>query len=280
MGENCNKRSVRNSDESTPQDSILTPRDELSALDIERLVREERFAAVRDLANGAAHHFNNMLTASLGGVSFLLTEETVRQLPEDLLDLLRRLSGDLERMAEYTSSLAEVTEISRERADFSSLPIAPVIGDVAKQADERASSENNGTEAERKILMRMESSRSVWGDPKLLRRTFEALLINAREAVGKDGEIQLSSWDEGDEILVEVKDNGNGMDANTRKRCIEPFFSTKGLVGVGLGMSVVQLGAQTHGAILEVDSAPNRGTRVLLRFPAASRSGPPLERSP
>ena len=67
-------------------------------------------------------------------------------------------------------------------------------------------------------------------------------------------------------VLVEVVDTGIGMDEDTRRRCLEPFFTTKGERGTGLGLAMVYGVAQRHGAELEIESEPGKGTTVRLSF--------------
>jgi CheY-like chemotaxis protein len=83
-------------------------------------------------------------------------------------------------------------------------------------------------------------------------------------------------------VLVEVADSGVGMDDETRRRCIEPFFTTKGERGTGLGLASVYGMLQRHDADLEIDSEPGRGTTMRMVFPgieeklaAASTTLPP-----
>jgi CheY-like chemotaxis protein len=73
-------------------------------------------------------------------------------------------------------------------------------------------------------------------------------------------------------VCLEVSDTGVGMDEQTRRRCLEPFFTTKGERGTGMGLAMVYGMAQRHGAELEIDSAPGRGTTVRIVFPAAARA--------
>jgi CheY-like chemotaxis protein/anti-sigma regulatory factor (Ser/Thr protein kinase) len=69
---------------------------------------------------------------------------------------------------------------------------------------------------------------------------------------------------------VEVSDTGMGMDDDTRRRCLEPFFTTKGERGTGLGLAMVYGIAQRHGADIEIESELGKGTTVRLLFPAPS----------
>jgi CheY-like chemotaxis protein len=71
-------------------------------------------------------------------------------------------------------------------------------------------------------------------------------------------------------VAVEVADSGAGMDEDTRRRCLEPFFTTKGERGTGLGLAMVYGVVQRHNAQIEIESAPGAGTIVRLIFPEAS----------
>jgi CheY-like chemotaxis protein len=73
---------------------------------------------------------------------------------------------------------------------------------------------------------------------------------------------------------VEVSDSGMGMDEAARQRCIEPFYTTKGERGTGLGLPMVFGMVQRHGAELQIHSAPGKGTTVRLLFPVAAADAP------
>jgi CheY-like chemotaxis protein len=107
-----------------------------------------------------------------------------------------------------------------------------------------------------------------------LRDALVNLLLNAVDAMPQGGRITLRSRLEltggghgAPQLVVEVEDSGIGMDEDTRRRCIEPFFTTKGERGSGLGMAMVFGCLQRHDASLDIDSQPGRGTRVRLQFP-------------
>jgi CheY-like chemotaxis protein len=74
---------------------------------------------------------------------------------------------------------------------------------------------------------------------------------------------------QGPTVLLEVIDQGVGMDEDTRRRCLEPFFTTKGTRGTGLGLAMVYGVAQRHGANLEIESEPGKGTLVRMSFAVA-----------
>jgi PAS domain S-box-containing protein len=99
------------------------------------------------------------------------------------------------------------------------------------------------------------------------------LVVNAGESLREDGVVQIwaKETEDGRFVRVGVTDNGRGMTAAVRHRAIDPFFTTKtrGL-GTGLGLSLVHGVVRAAGGKMEIDSAPNRGTTVMLLLPTAT----------
>jgi signal transduction histidine kinase len=86
---------------------------------------------------------------------------------------------------------------------------------------------------------------------------------------------------EAGDAIVEVIDTGSGMTAEVRERCLEPFFTTKGDDGTGLGLAMVFGIIKRHQGSLEIESAPGHGTTFRIRLPACAplAESPPLLRS-
>jgi signal transduction histidine kinase len=99
------------------------------------------------------------------------------------------------------------------------------------------------------------------------------------DAAAWKGEVHLSAHCDGDHVILEVRDNGIGMTDEVRRNCLKTHFSTKRdnalyegySAGMGLGLSFVAMVLEHHGATLEIDSAPLRGTTFRLRFPLAKQ---------
>jgi CheY-like chemotaxis protein/anti-sigma regulatory factor (Ser/Thr protein kinase) len=119
----------------------------------------------------------------------------------------------------------------------------------------------------------------VEGVEKEIREALANVILNAADAMPEGGALTVRTGVRpnaagADEVFVETTDEGRGMDEETQRHCLEPFFTTKGERGTGLGLAIVYGMAQRHGAKIDIESAPGRGTTVRLRFtPAASRAG-------
>jgi CheY-like chemotaxis protein len=121
----------------------------------------------------------------------------------------------------------------------------------------------------------------IMGAEVEIRDALTNLLFNAVDAMPEGGLVtlrtgaRLSELQPGEDVdpmvYVEVADTGVGMNEETRRRCLEPFFTTKGERGTGLGLAMVYGMVRRHSAQLEIDSAAGKGTTVRLCFaPAAS----------
>ena len=226
----------------------------------------QRLESVATMAAGVAHDFNNLLMA-IGGAAEALVRDPERTQRRELLDEIR-------------SSVRSGSELTRQLLDFGRRPTARP----------RPIEINELLRRDRSLLRRLvpESiSFELQLDPELHRVELEPerfsqvvanLVINARDASSDGDAIRI--WTRnlgGDEVEVGVADTGVGIDAETQRRMFEPFFSTKGQRGSGLGLAAVEeVVRQSHGSIL-VSSVPERGTRIAIHLP---RCDGPVDASP
>ncbi len=112
-------------------------------------------------------------------------------------------------------------------------------------------------------------------DASRVRQVLLNLLINARQAIGDDGgRVELISRREGEAAVLEVVDDGPGMDAETLAGCFEVYFSRK-KGGSGLGLPTVRRIIEAHGGSVELESSPGHGTRAQIRLPLAAAAARP-----
>jgi CheY-like chemotaxis protein len=119
-----------------------------------------------------------------------------------------------------------------------------------------------------------------------LRDALTNLIFNASDSMPEDGTLTLRTQVVGRRsaasqeelqsfVSTEVIDTGIGMDEDTRRRCLEPFFTTKGERGTGLGLAMVYGAIKRHGGEIEIESTPGTGTIMRLLFPVATESATP-----
>jgi CheY-like chemotaxis protein len=130
------------------------------------------------------------------------------------------------------------------------------------------------------IDLRMDLSEpltDIMGAEHEIRDALTNLIFNAVDAMPNGGSLLVRTkvgarGAAAEDVVVEVTDTGLGMDEDTRRRCLEPFYTTKGERGTGLGLAMVYGMIQRHSAEIEIESAVGKGTTVRLRFPAHTSS--------
>jgi signal transduction histidine kinase/CheY-like chemotaxis protein len=236
------------------------------------VMQTERLRALGEMASGIAHDINNAISPVALYAELLQSQEGgLTETGRGRLDTIRRaiedVAGTIERMREFYRPRESTRAFTR-------LDIHGAINQVIEltQPRWRAQPQQRGIVIE---LRKEFASRlpEVMGDEVELRDALTNLVFNAVDAMPEGGTLTLrtKSVVDGDgrpTLRIEVGDTGVGMDEDTRRRCIEPFFTTKGERGTGLGLASVFGMLQRHSGTLEVDSAPGKGTTMRMIFPA------------
>jgi signal transduction histidine kinase len=108
------------------------------------------------------------------------------------------------------------------------------------------------------------------GNPSELREMMTNLIFNAVDAMPHGGTVTVRSCASGGNVVIEVVDTGAGMSAEVRARCLDPFFSTKGENGTGLGLAMVFGIVQRQQGHIDIESAPDLGTTFRITLPATN----------
>jgi CheY-like chemotaxis protein len=124
----------------------------------------------------------------------------------------------------------------------------------------------------------------IMGAEGEIRDALTNLIFNAVDAMPQGGTLTVRTYARNDSgetqlIRIEVTDTGVGMDDETRRRCLEPFFTTKGERGTGLGLAMVYGMIQRHSAQFEIESGVGKGTSMQITFPAYTQPLMAVERS-
>jgi PAS domain S-box-containing protein len=252
----------------------------------EAVMQHERLRVLGQMASGIAHDINNALAPVKLYAQVLIEDE--RGMSERGRDNLRTIRDAIDDVTETVERLREFYR-SRE----SQLKLLPLnLNELVRQVIELARARWRDMPQESGITIDVVTELSddlppAVGIESEIREALINLIFNAVDAMPSGGTLKLRTGVTQSELMteeqprgrqsyIEVIDTGVGMDENTRRRCLEPFFTTKGERGTGLGLAMVYGIVKRNNAGIEIESAPGRGTTVSLRFPVAHAADPQL----
>jgi len=252
---------------------IAIVRDITTEREIEtQLHQSEKLTALGQLAGGIAHDFNNLLQAILGYAQLM------KQNPSNA-DLIERSLTVVESAAmDGSETVRRIQQFARLRPDeqFVGVDINQIVQDAV--AITRPRWEENIARDSRALELRLElqAGALIQGRPAALSEVLTNLILNAMDAMPEGGRLTIATrHTPGRDVQVTVADTGIGMPETIRQRIFEPFYSTKGEGGSGLGLSMAYSIVRRHGGEIHVDSEPGAGTTFALIFPIAHESATP-----
>jgi len=240
------------------------------------VMQHERLRALGQMASGIAHDINNAISPVLLYTETLLEREP--GLSERARGYLKIIARSMDDVAATVARLREFYRHGEPQMAFLSVDMNLLVEQVVELTRARWSD----MPQERGVVIRMLADLApglpaVRGVESELREALINLVFNAVDAMPDGGDLVLrTSCSTGAEpggkvarphVHVDVVDTGIGMDDDTRHRCLDPFFTTKGERGTGLGLAMVYGIAQRHGAAIDVISAVGQGTTMRLGFP-------------
>lgn len=266
--------------ETSDQDALL-PKDEISALrkgvyglkekynvvskELEKshnhLIQAEKMALVGKLAAGTAHSIRNPLTS----------------VKMRLFSLSRSLDLDEDQKEDFDVISEEINHIDNILRNFLEFARPPSLriqymspSEVMDQALLLMKHRFKATDTQI-VISRQENLPEIYLDPEQLKEAFVNIMVNACEAMGMGGRLEIIENLEQDTnknkfCVIKIKDSGPGIPENIKKRVFEPFFTTKDS-GSGLGLSIVARIIEQHKGEIYVESYEKRGSTFIIRLP-------------
>ncbi len=244
-----------------------------------QMVQHERLSALGSMTAGIAHDFNNVLSLILGYSEMLrrsLHRPGSAQAADSLLSTVINAAQDAAKM------FGRLREFYRP-ADKGQPRRLTDLNGLVEQAVALTRPRWHGQALGQGVTIDVqtvlgEGLPPLLADAAELREMLTNLVFNAVDAMPRGGTITLRTRFEpspaspdGTEpegaVVLEVADTGVGMDEETRRRCLEPFFTTKGKHGSGLGLAMVYGTMQRHGGGIDLQSTPGVGTTFVFSFP-------------
>lgn len=234
----------------------------------EGVMQQERLRALGQMASGIAHDINNAISPIVLYTDLLLEGEP---------NLSERARGFLETIQHAINDVGQTVGRMREfyRQREVQLDLEPLnLSRLVRQVTDLSRARWSDMPLQRGVVVNLATDLKadlpeVMGVESEIREALINLVFNAVDSMPEGGTLTLRTGSEGEQVFVEVADTGVGMAEETLRKCMEPFFTTKGERGTGLGLAMVYGVAKRHGVDLGIESTVGVGTTVRLTFEVA-----------
>lgn len=240
------------------EEQVKVKTDELEATQ-DQLIQSEKMSALGRLAAGIAHEINNPLT------SILINSELIAEHmePEDpMSEHLGFITDEATRCSTIVDGLLQFTRQTPTVMGESDLN--ELVATTMRIIDSQAMAEK--VEVEVDLDRRMPP---IMADPNKLRQVLTNIIVNALDAMPKGGRLVVTTryLPDSQQAGITVEDSGPGIPQDMQSRIFDPFYTTKGVDGTGLGLAVSLGIIEQHDGKIEVESEPGEGTMMKVRLP-------------
>jgi signal transduction histidine kinase/ActR/RegA family two-component response regulator len=235
-----------------------------------RLVQGETLRALGELAGGAAHHLNNLLTIVVGRIQLLRRAVHEERLARPL-EIVERAAKDSAEVVRRLQQFAAMRRTLEPRT----VDLNRIVRDALETTRSRWQDPARPPGTEITVDSRLAPLPEIPGDAAALREMLANLLLNALDALPRGGRMAVETSVSDNAIVLTVTDTGVGMSEEVRLRAHEPFFTTKGVKATGLGLSVAFGISRRHGGELALQSVEGEGTTVRVTLPLPAELLPP-----
>src|SRR6185503_12223466 len=232
----------------------------------ERAARADKLRALGQLASGVAHDFNNSLAAILGRAQLIL-----RRVKDE--ELLRSLGIIITAAEDAAATVRRIQTFARKSVatELEMLDAGNLLRDAIEFTRTRWENEALAAGIDINVTLNAEAECFTRGNASELREVFVNLIVNAVDAMPKGGSLRLCCERDGDRIRLRFADTGTGIKEEIRERIFEPFYTTKGVHGTGLGLAVSYGIIERHGGMISVESQLGKGSTFKIDLPLVQR---------
>lgn len=247
--------------------------DELAAMQ-KQIIQQERLRALGQMASGVAHDFNNALSPVLGFSSILLEDPEQLADRDKVLKYLQIINTAGKDAANVVSRLREFYRPRDKQDAFLPFDLNRLVEQSVNLTQPKWKDQALLNGAAIQVACELEPVPRVFGNESEMREVLTNLIFNAVDAMPKGGTLTLRTAVKNGQAVLEVSDTGLGMTEEVRQRCLEPFFTTKGDRGTGLGLAMVYGIIHRHKGAIAIRSEPNKGTTFTIGLPLEGEQKP------
>ncbi|MGM0380921.1 MAG: ATP-binding protein [bacterium] len=225
--------------------------------------RQERLAALGELASSLAHEIKNPLTSIIGFAQLIPQRSEDQEFIEKMARIVGKESERLNSLVENLLSFGRPQVGNRLEVELDGL-----IEDITILTGKKLEKKNVD------LSIDISDDLVVYGDPVKLKQIFLNLVLNSIDAMPDGGQLEINGERNNDYSTINVKDNGVGMNDEEINKIFNPFFTTKE-EGTGLGLAITHRIIEEHGGEIKVASEPGEGTEMTVKLPADEKAVPP-----
>jgi PAS domain S-box-containing protein len=230
----------------------------------QRASQADKLRALGQLASGVAHDFNNALAAILGRAQ-LMRREIKDEAQTRNLDIIQTAAEDAAATVRRIQTFARQSQA----IEFELLEVGSLLRDAIEITRTRWQNEARTRGLQYEVELDVQCEMHTQGSASELREVFVNLIVNAVDAMPLGGRLSISCALRENQLHLSFSDTGTGMTEEVRERIFEPFYTTKGMQGTGLGLAVSYGIIERHGGQINVESEPGKGATFEIFLPFA-----------
>ncbi len=233
-----------------------------------QIISSERMKAIGEMTGGVAHNINNLLAGIMGNLQ-LLEMEGSKYLPPTALNQIQQAFLGSRRIGELVKQMLTFARAEDSDDTWINVSVLAIVNRVIKLTEPLWKDAKQKEGKEVRFRVDIPEDIQVVGNINELTTLFNNIIVNSIEAIDDIGSISITGKMKSDKLVeITVSDTGKGMSPETLKRSIEPLFSTKGTVGVGMGLSVAYGIAKKYQGDISITSETGKGTSVTIILPS------------
>lgn len=236
----------------------------------ENLIHDEKFKLLGEIATGIAHNFNNLMAVILGRVGLL--QRAMKD--EKAVASLNIIESTIREGEEIIKRLQAFIPKKNSTGPFARVNLNRILNDAMEIVVMRCHAEEYLKNVSYDFHTEISELPETYAIADEIQEVIISVAFNAIEAMGRGGDIFIRSFlaPDASAVCVSIRDTGPGMSREVQQKLFIPFFTTKGQVGTGLGLSYSYGIILKHRGNIKVKSAPGKGTEIVISLPVVSEA--------
>ena len=226
------------------------------------IIRVEYLKTLGELMEGTVHDINNLLVTILGYAELLLSMNDCTDV-ENYLEIIRSTALEGKNIVDrIRNHIRGSYDSVKDTCLFNN-----IINSCIEMTKHKFKSPSNINRENMKLIVDLNSNSCIYGNEYEIRQAIINIILNGIDAIGDSGVLTIKTYDVENQAVLEIIDTGKGMDEFIKRRVFDPYFTTKGNKGTGLGLNIAKKVFDNHMAKVYIDSKIGKGTKFTICFP-------------